>query len=158
MAKKKSKSQSSSPKNLQIKVPAPIFELWQEACLAQKDAVATYSGYRVGAALRSKTGKITRGVNVELIINGLSVCAERSALYGALSYGHRNFTDICVVVDNAEGASPCGACRQTLLDHCGLGLNVWIGSPKGIVTCYTLGELLPHSFSINDVSAVVSNS
>ncbi len=128
--------------------------MWELACLAQKNAVAEYSGYRVGAALGSQLIAI-QGANIEIVVNSLSVCAERSALFSALSQGHRKFTDVVVVVDNPSGATPCGACRQALLDFCQPDLNIWVGSQQGVFAHYTLGQLVPFSFSALDVEAVV---
>src|SRR5438046_9756295 len=93
--------------------------LVEEAKAARENAVAPLSKFKVGAALRTKAGKIFRGCNVENCTYGLTVCAERVALLSALAAGEREFTAIAVVTQSEEPSTPCGACRQLMWEYCG---------------------------------------
>ena len=87
------------------------------ALRAQKKAVAPYSKFFVGAALQTATGKVFTGANVESASYGLTCCAERVALFKALTGGAKNFTAIAIVARARNGATPCGACRQLLAEY-----------------------------------------
>ena len=110
---------------------------------ARRRAYAPYSDFAVGAALLTKSGKVFAGVNVENASYGLSMCAERSAVFAAVSAGETEFQAIAVVTKN--GGSPCGACRQVLSEF-GLDTRVIIADTMGNQTNWTVGELLPNSF------------
>ena len=111
----------------------------------RKNAYAPYSHYPVGAALRAKSGRIFTGVNVENAAYPTSVCAERTAVFKAVSEGAREFDNIAVVTDN--GGSPCGACRQVLAEF-GLDILVLIADGSGTpVKEMTVHELLPEAFT-----------
>src|SRR5258708_38825209 len=86
-------------------------DLAAKAAAARENAVAPYSGFKVGAALETKEGRIYTGCNIENVSYGLTVCAERVALWKALSEGAREFRQIAVVTDAEAVAAPCGACR-----------------------------------------------
>jgi cytidine deaminase len=112
---------------------------------ARKRAYAPYSHYRVGAALRTKTGRIFTGVNVESAAYPTTMCAERVAIYKAVSEGEREFDVIVVVTDN--GGSPCGSCRQVMAEF-GLGTRVLIVNGEGLLMKeLTVAELLPEAFT-----------
>ncbi len=112
---------------------------------ARRRAYAPYSRYAVGAALRTKTGRVYTGVNVENAAYPASICAERVAVFKAVSEGEREFEVISVVTDN--GGSPCGSCRQVLSEF-GLDTIVLIADGKGkLVHETTVGGLLPEAFS-----------
>jgi cytidine deaminase len=124
-------------------------ELVQLALNAQKWAYAPYSDYAVGAALLSTSGEIYDGVNVENAVFPLTICAERSAVVKAVSAGEREFEAIAVATDN--GGTPCGACRQVLAEF-GLDIAVIIVDRTGEITLETtVGALLPHTFTANDL-------
>ena len=107
-------------------------------------AYVPYSNYRVGAALRGKSGRIYTGVNVENAAYPVTVCAERVAIFKAVSEGEREFDAISVVTDN--GGSPCGSCRQVLAEF-GLDIVVYIADGEGkLVQETTVRELLPGAF------------
>src|SRR6266705_3963648 len=91
-------------------------ELLEAALQARNHAHAPYSNFAVGAALLTDTGKIFTGCNVENISLGLTICAERTAVAGAIAAGEKGFVAIAVVVDSNEPALPCGACRQVLAE------------------------------------------
>jgi cytidine deaminase len=116
---------------------------------ARRRAYAPYSGYKVGSALRTKSGKIYTGVNVESAAYPMTMCAERVAVYKAVSEGEREFEAISVVTDN--GGTPCGGCRQVLAEF-GLETIVLIGDGSGkLVQETTVGELLPGAFTPKDL-------
>ncbi len=111
---------------------------------ARRRAYVPYSNYRVGSALRTKTGKVYTGVNVENAAYPTTMCAERVAIFKAVSDGELEFEAISVVTDN--GGSPCGACRQVLAEF-GLDTIVLIANGKGeLLKEMTIGELLPEAF------------
>jgi cytidine deaminase len=112
---------------------------------ARKRAYVPYSNYRVGAALRTVSGRIYTGVNVESAAYPTTMCAERVAVYTAVSEGEREFEVIAVVTDN--GGSPCGGCRQVLAEF-GLETVVLIANGAGqLVSETTVGKLLPLAFT-----------
>jgi cytidine deaminase len=116
---------------------------------ARRRAYAPYSNYPVGAALRTKSGRIFTGVNVENAAYPTGMCAERTAVFKAISEGEREFEVIAVVTDN--GGSPCGACRQVLAEF-GLDTLVLIGDgKKRLVQETTVGDLLPGAFTPKDL-------
>ena len=120
-------------------------ELVAAAREARLRAIAPYSQFLVGAALRLADGRIVTGCNVENASYGLTVCAERVALLKALSEGDRNFTMIAVVADTADPTPPCGPCRQLLWEYCG-DIPVVLANLDAIKAHHTLAQLLPHAF------------
>jgi len=111
---------------------------------ARRRAYAPYSNYHVGAALRTKTGRVYTGVNVENAAYPATMCAERIAIFKAVSDGELEFEVVSVVTDN--GGSPCGSCRQVLAEF-GLDTIVLIANGKGeLMKEMTVGELLPEAF------------
>jgi len=115
---------------------------------AAANAHCPYSHYPVGAALLTSDGQVYTGCNVENISYGLSTCAERTALFKAVSAGSRDFVALAVAGGERKAAPPCGACRQVLAEFCRPELNVFIARLKGgKVMTTTLGALLPLSFA-----------
>jgi cytidine deaminase len=112
---------------------------------ARHNAVAPYSGFKVGAALESAGGQVFTGCNIENASLGLTVCAERVALWKALSEGEREFTRIAVISDADTPATPCGACRQLLWEYCG-DIPVQLHAVNGISRTVQLADLLPLPF------------
>jgi cytidine deaminase len=118
--------------------------LIDRANTARERAYAPYSEYHVGAALRTKTGRIFTGVNIENAAYPHTMCAERVAIFKAVSEGEREFEVIAVATDN--GGSPCGGCRQVLAEF-GLDTLVLIANGKGeLLKEMTVKELLPEAF------------
>jgi cytidine deaminase len=111
----------------------------------RENACAAYSHYKVGAALAAASGKIYTGCNVENSTYGLTVCAERVALWKALSEGERKFTQIAVVTSSEPPASPCGACRQLLWEYCG-DIEVILANIQGFRKTLQLTEIFPRPF------------
>lgn len=112
---------------------------------ARERAVATYSGFKVGAALEAADGTVIAGCNIENATYGLTVCAERVAIFTALSGGHRAFVRIAVVADTEEPTPPCGACRQIIWEFCG-DVEVVLANLARIAARHRLSALLPHPF------------
>ena len=112
---------------------------------AREHAVADYSHFKVGAALQTADGTIVTGCNVENATYGLTVCAERVAMFKALSEGHRSFTRVAVVADTGDLTPPCGACRQILWEFGG-DLEVVLANPTEIKGHHRLKDLLPLPF------------
>ena len=112
---------------------------------ARKRAHAPYSRFKVGAALKTRAGEIVTGCNIENASFGLTMCAERVAVFKALSEGLAGFDAIVGAADSKRIAAPCGPCRQSLGEVCG-GLRVHLGNLRGETRTWRLGELLPLPF------------
>ena len=112
---------------------------------ARRHAVAPYSHFKVGAALETASGIIVPGCNVENATYGLTVCAERVAMFTALAAGHRRFRRIAVVADTLAPTPPCGACRQILWEFGG-DLEVILANLKREAGRHRLADLLPLPF------------
>lgn len=126
--------------------PNDQHELIQIAVSARQQAYAPYSNYRVGAAVRGKSGRIYSGCNVENASYGLTVCAERNAVFKAISEGEREFD--AVAVSTINGGSPCGACRQVLYEFMPPETAVMLTDAAGnVVRMTSLAELLPDGFT-----------
>lgn len=115
------------------------------AIKARENAVASFSKFKVGAALETTDGVVISGCNVENATYGLTICAERVAVFKALSEGHRKFRRIAVVTDTAQLTPPCGACRQILWEFGG-NLEVILANLAGAVAHHQLKDLLPLPF------------
>ncbi len=125
-----------------MSVSDPIVEA---ATRARDAALAPYSGFRVGAALAVEGGRVVSGCNIETASYGLTMCAERVALFTALAAGHRTFTMVAVVADTPTPTPPCGACRQLLWEYCG-DIPVVIANLSGVIARHQLRDLLPLPF------------
>jgi cytidine deaminase len=112
---------------------------------ARKNSYAPYSKFRVGAALLAADGRVYTGVNIEIDSLGLTMCAERTALFKAVSEGDRKFTAIAIAGDPGRPTPPCGACRQALHSLAG-DLTVVLAGPGGRTVVHQLSDLLPHPF------------
>jgi cytidine deaminase len=112
---------------------------------ARERALADYSGFKVGAALETADGTIVTGCNIENATYGLTICAERVAVFKALSEGHRQFRRIAVVADTQSPTPPCGPCRQILWEFAG-DLEVILANVTAVTATYRLSDLLPHPF------------
>ena len=112
---------------------------------ARENAHAPFSGFKVGAALEDAEGRIHTGCNVENATYGLTLCAERVAVFKAISEGARGFRRIAVVADSERLTPPCGACRQILWEFCG-NVPVLLGNLKGATETMQLADLFPRPF------------
>ena len=122
--------------------------LVRAAAKARLKAVATYSGFKVGAAVLTRTGQIITGANVESISFGLTCCAERVALFTALTRGKRDIVGIAVVARAPGGPMPCGACRQLLAEYA-LNGKVWVADSADLarVREFSVSALMPVPFA-----------
>ena len=117
---------------------------------AMKHAYAPYSKFQVGAALLAKDGRVFKGCNVENASYGATNCAERTAIFKAVSEGCREFDAIAIVASSGDLVPPCGICRQVLAEFMPEGKVVLDSEEKGMVT-YLVRELLPCGFSSKDI-------
>lgn len=116
-------------------------ELLTAAAAARLEAYAPYSHFQVGAALRAKDGRIFTGCNVENLSYGLTICAERNAVFAAVAAGVREFEAVAVVADTREPISPCGACRQVMAEFG--DFKIIAATLDGRTFESTVGALLP---------------
>lgn len=119
--------------------------LMRAAERARKNAYAPYSNFTVGAALLTKSGRVITGSNVENASYGLSMCAERVAVFKAATDGEREFVAIAVACRRGASAAPCGACRQVLNDY-SPRLTVYYRNKAGRTVSRRLDQLLPEAF------------
>lgn len=115
------------------------------ARMARERAMAAFSEFKVGAALETADGHVITGCNIENSTYGLTMCAERVAIFKALSEGHQSFRRIAVVADTLQSTSPCGACRQILWEFAG-NIEVVLADLSNVKTTHQLKDLLPHPF------------
>ncbi len=119
--------------------------LIEAAIRVRENAQATFSHFKVGAAVEDDTGRIHTGCNVENATYGLTVCAERVAIFKAISEGARRFTRVAVVADTDTLTPPCGACRQILWEFCG-DVEIVLANLTGRTESIRLGTLFPRAF------------
>lgn len=134
--------------DININIREEMLSMATEAC---KRAYAPYSGYRVGACLRTEEGKYYCGCNIENAAFTPTSCAERTALFTAVYEGERRFTAIAIVCSGDEPAYPCGVCRQALSEFCSGEMPVFVRSASGKEGQKTMAELLPFSFGKADL-------
>ncbi len=115
------------------------------ATKARTCSLAPFSNFLVGAALRTEAGKIYTGCNIESASYGLTVCAERVAIWKALSECERDFTDLVVVVDTEQLTPPCGTCRQIIWEYCKQA-KITLANLRGQRQEVNIGDLLPRAF------------
>jgi cytidine deaminase len=129
---------------------ASLRDLARLARGARRRAYAPYSKFRVGAALRTRSGEVVTGCNVESASYGLTLCAERVAVFKAWSEGMRGFEAIAVVAESPRPVAPCGACRQILWEFCG---DIWVHlvNPQGRMATRRMSELLPLPFDARNL-------
>jgi cytidine deaminase len=129
----------------------PGERLIDAAAQARERAVAPYSGFQVGAALESRDGAVITGCNIENASWGLTMCAERVALFKALSEGHRGFRRLVIVTGATRPSPPCGACRQLLWEFCG-DVQVIAATLRGGRARWGLRTLLAHPFDERSIA------
>jgi len=125
--------------------PGAVVDLVAAARLAREHASAAFSNFKVGAALETFDGVVVTGCNVENATYGLTICAERVAMFKAISDGHRAFTRIAIVADTNEPTPPCGACRQILWEFGG-NLEIQLANLAERTAMYRMQDLLPMPF------------
>ena len=119
--------------------------LLKAALEARENAHAPYSHFRVGAALEDAAGRLHTGCNIENASYGLTLCAERVAVFKAISEGVRGFRRMAVAADTDKLAPPCGACRQILWEFCG-DIEILLVNPRGHTESHRLKDLFPRPF------------
>ena len=119
----------------------------EAARLAAENAYVPNSKFRVGAALITKNGEIFQGCNIENASFGLTNCAERTAIFKAVSEGYRDFECLAVYGDTKDPISPCGACRQVMVEFLKSDSKVILIAEDNSTVEMTVGELLPYSFT-----------
>jgi len=126
-------------------------KLIKAAIETSQNAYAPYSKFHVGAALLLENGDMITGCNVENASYGLTICAERNAIFHAVARNIRKFKAVAVVADGDQMPFPCGACRQVLSEFCGPDTPIYIASIKSpdTIKTTTMGELLPHAFKFD---------
>ncbi|MFZ5965909.1 MAG: cytidine deaminase [Bacillota bacterium] len=125
-------------------------ELLQHAEGAKEFAYVPYSKFRVGAALITKSGEVFTGCNVECASYGGTNCAERTAIFKAVSEGYTDFEAIAVTSDTDEYTFPCGICRQVIAEF-GSDIKIIVGNANGEYKKYSIQDLFPHSFTKKDL-------
>ncbi len=125
-------------------------ELIKKARIAQEKAYVPYSNFPVGAALITKSGKIYTGCNIECASYGATNCAERTAIFKAVSEGEKDIEAIAVVGARDDYTFPCGICRQVIVEY-GKQIKLIIAKSEDDYKLFTIEDLLPHSFSPEDL-------
>ncbi len=125
--------------------------LLEASITAREKAYVPYSKFPVGAALLTKDGEVIQGCNIENASFGLTNCAERTAIFKAVSEGKKEFAAIAVSGDTEGPVSPCGACRQVLAEFCEPTMPVYLTNLKGNVLETTVAQLLPGAFTTEDL-------
>ncbi|MFA6596301.1 MAG: cytidine deaminase [Ignavibacteriaceae bacterium] len=129
--------------------------LAEKAIEAKKTALPTYSHFHVGAALLTEDGKIYSGGNIESSSYGLTICAERTAIFKAISEGERKFSAIAIAGDTVGYCSPCGACRQIISDLC-KDIDIVLVNQKKEIKVLRTKDLLPFAFEDTDLQTKTS--
>jgi cytidine deaminase len=128
-----------------------IAEIVRLAREAREKAHAPYSHFKVGAALECEDGTPITGCNIENATLGLTMCAERVALFKAISEGHRKFRRVCVVTAANRPTPPCGSCRQLLWEFGG-NLEILLADQEGLKETHRLADLFPHAFDGSNIT------
>ncbi|MDR7000061.1 cytidine deaminase [Neobacillus niacini] len=129
-----------------------IQTLIDQAIEARKKAYTPYSNFQVGAAILTKNNQVFLGCNIENASYGLTNCAERTAIFKAVSEGEKEIEAIVVIGDTDGPISPCGACRQVMAEFCDENTKIILTNLKGEIEEITINELLPGFFSSKDLA------
>jgi cytidine deaminase len=130
-----------------------LHALFEAARAAQEAAYAPYSGFRVGAALRTGSGALFVGCNVENASFPVGICAEAGAIAGMVADGERVIAEMLVIGDGEELVTPCGACRQRIREFAAPDTPIHVADQTGIRASFTQSSLLPHSFGPDNLAA-----
>lgn len=122
--------------------------LIREAKIARERAYAPYSNFKVGAALYTKSEKIYHGCNVENVSYSLTCCAERVAIFKAISEGEKEFLALAVIANTDQPVSPCGACRQVMTEFFTDDVEIYLANLSGKVKKTTINDLMPNEFRL----------
>jgi cytidine deaminase len=132
-------------------------QLIETAKTARLQSIAPFSNFLVGAAVKTEAGKVYTGCNVESASYGLTVCAERVAIWKALSEGERKFTELAVVADTETLTPPCGTCRQIIHEFCG-DATIVLANLRGETETCTIDKLLPRAFDARFLSGAAKKA
>lgn len=122
------------------------------ALKALEQAYAPYSTFHVGVCLESESGQLFSGCNIENASYSLTLCAESTAIAAMISAGDKTIRRLVIVSSGADFCSPCGACRQRLLEFAAEPMEIYLFNPAGELRTHTLQELLPYTFGKNDLA------
>jgi cytidine deaminase len=128
--------------------------LFEAALSAQRAAYAPYSGYRVGAALRTTSSAVFIGCNVENASFPVGLCAEAGAISAMIAAGEQVIAEILIVADGDALATPCGACRQRIREFAAPETPIHIADHRGVRVSFTQSSLLPHSFGPDNLAPI----
>ena len=131
-------------------------QLLETAKTARLQSIAPFSNFLVGAAVKTADGKVYTGCNVESASYGLTVCAERVAIWKALSEGERQFTELAIVADTGALTPPCGTCRQIIWEFA-KNATIVLGNLHGETQVVSIRELLPRAFDARFLSGVAKD-
>lgn len=126
-----------------------VKKLLDAATTAKNNAYAPYSNFHVGAALMTDSGKIFSGCNVENTSYGLTICAERNAIFNMVANGENKISQILVIGDTNQFLPPCGACRQVMAEFSSNSTSVFMCNKKGEIKKSSMNEILPFSFFLD---------
>ncbi|MFN2516641.1 MAG: cytidine deaminase [Pyrinomonadaceae bacterium] len=132
-------------------------ELIETAKSARLRSIAPFSNFLVGAAVKTEGGKVYTGCNVESASYGLTVCAERVAIWKALSEGERKFTELAIIADTGALTPPCGTCRQIIWEFC-KSATIVLANLRGESEIVSIRELLPRAFDARFLSGAAKES
>ena len=134
-----------------------LTQLIETAKTARLQSIAPFSNFLVGAAVKTEGGKVYTGCNVESASYGLTVCAERVAIWKALSEGERQFIELAVVADTETLTPPCGTCRQIIHEFCE-NATIVLSNLRGATETCSIDELLPRAFDARFLSGAAKKS
>lgn len=126
-------------------------ELIKEAKKVREMAYVPYSGFSVGAALLTKSGNVYTGCNIENAAYPVTCCAERVAIFKAISNDERDFLQMAIIADTKNPVSPCGSCRQVMSEFFKDTMKIHLANLGGMSETITMGELLPYAFHSSDL-------
>jgi cytidine deaminase len=132
-------------------------QLIETAKTARLRSIAPFSNFLVGAAVKTEAGKVYTGCNVESASYGLTVCAERVAIWKALSEGERQFSELAIVADTSSLTPPCGTCRQIIWEFC-KNATIVLANLRGETQTVSIKELLPRAFDARFLSGAAKES
>ena len=132
-------------------------QLLETAKTARLQSIAPFSNFLVGAAIKTADGKVYTGCNVESASYGLTVCAERVAIWKALSEGERDFSELAIVADTGSLTPPCGTCRQIIWEFA-KNATIMLGNLRGETQIVSIGELLPRAFDARFLKQAAEDS
>ena len=132
-------------------------QLIETAKAARLQSIAPFSNFLVGAAVKTEAGKVYTGSNIESASYGLTVCAERVAIWKALSEGERHFTELAIVADTESLTPPCGTCRQIIWEFA-KNATIVLGNLRGETQIVSIQELLPRAFDARFLSAAAKHA